>query len=88
MISLFGFFKLLFENRSGWLFISLIFDPLIVFLLLLNPALNSWEIPSWNYCYAPSEGFPYPGFEARCDKFASGVSVAILVGLIFQLMIM
>jgi hypothetical protein len=85
---LFGIFKLTFQNGSAWLLINLIFDPLIVFLLLLNPALSRWEISSWGYCSAARRGFPDPGFEARCNRFASDISAAILVGVMFQLMIL
>ncbi|KAF7118009.1 hypothetical protein CNMCM5793_007378 [Aspergillus hiratsukae] len=90
--SLFGIFKLTVPNGGAWLLVNLVFDPLIVFLLLLNPALRSWELSDWGYCFEPSRrgprGFPDPGFEARCDKFASDINAAILVGVVFQMMIL
>ncbi|RAO67242.1 uncharacterized protein BHQ10_003254 [Talaromyces amestolkiae] len=88
IVSLFGIYKLTFQNRSGWLLINLIFDPLIVFLFMFSPAITRWEISSWVYCSAPGRGFPDPGFEARCDKFASYISAAILVAFIFHLIIL
>lgn len=90
VVSLFGIFKLTVLNGSAWLIVNLIFDPLVVFLLLLNPTLGSWEIADWGHCFAssPRRGFLSPGFETRCDRFASTINAVILVGLVFQMTIL
>lgn len=88
VVSLFGIFKLTVLNGSAWLIVNLIFDPLVVFLLLLNPTLSSWELSDWGHCFAPRRGFPDPGFETRCDRFASTINAVMLVGILFQMAIL
>jgi hypothetical protein len=55
---------------------------------MLNPALDTPEIANWTECNGHGHGFPAPGFEARCDRFANAIRAAILVGLLFEIVIM
>ncbi|KAF4168052.1 hypothetical protein CNMCM6936_003647 [Aspergillus lentulus] len=86
--SLFGIFKLTVPNTGAWLLVNCIFDPLIVLLLSLLPALIGSEIANWGECDDHRQGFPAPGFETRCDSFANTISAVILVGLVFDMTIM
>ncbi|RHZ45318.1 uncharacterized protein CDV56_103810 [Aspergillus thermomutatus] len=86
-VSLFGIFKLTVLNGSAWPLVSLILDPLIVFLFLLNPALDSYWIADWEHCDASRPDFPAPEFGAGCERFANAIRAVILVGLVFQMAI-
>ncbi|PKX99623.1 uncharacterized protein P174DRAFT_400731 [Aspergillus novofumigatus IBT 16806] len=86
--SLFGIFKLTVQNTGAWLLVNFIFDPLIVFFFLLNPVLSGPAIVIWGQCDDYRRGFPAPGFEARCDRFADAIKAVILVGLVFETVIM
>ncbi|KAF7177737.1 hypothetical protein CNMCM7691_006171 [Aspergillus felis] len=86
--SLFGVFKLTVPNGGAWLLVNLIFDPLILVLFCANPALRTPGVANWGQCDGHGHGFPAPGFEERCDVFANAIKAAILVGLVFDMVIM
>jgi hypothetical protein len=88
VVSLFGIFKLTVPNGAAWLLINLIFDPLVVIVFMHNPALDTPNIANWGECDGHGHGFPGPGFEARCDRFANAIRAAILVGIVFEMVIM